>query len=664
MDVFEITDFKTGISDAGVNYLQPSDSFQNLINGFIYRQVLQSRQGVGYFAPRLDPISPLTPPVSIDSRRVYGIFEHTLVENGSKELLVFDANFCYKFNTSTGIFDQIPFGGTMTPGGVDEYAGFQISAKDAYISGTSYPNKNNQSRFVFVSSGITPNNKGSAILYYDNTSNTVLDYTDIADNADYTDPPQGALTTATYTLWFNERLNFGIPVIAGDQYNQGLLYSGIRTAGGDGDKFDVPGSGLFQADTYQNMTGLSILGQILAVNFDRMAYTLEKTRDAFNPYFGRAVPGVLGTNAKFSATSWDDAVKSIGKTGILATTGRQNLRTDDKIPNFTRDVMDQIDFNLTYGGFDRVNNQFLWAFKQADDPDDPVIATDTQDAVLVNNYEEKTWAIFTQRFSVLGQTDLGLNLTWDDIDETSGNISWAEWDTTSEIWDNIGHTLAVQKTLAGDDLGFIYDINQDYDDYFTTISAVTPGTTTTLTVSENGIKEGDLLTISNIVGMLDINGNSGINNYDTDTSTKTSDFYTVISSTDTSIVINLDSSNLTAYTSGGTVSVPISFNAEMIPFNPYRGEGKRVYVSHIEFYIETNGGDLTIDLFADQQETPFKANTLLKPTATTQKAEWVSVVVDQEANFITFVLKQQSPSVQLKISSVRIHCDRGGLTSG
>lgn len=655
MDVFEITGYATGISDAGVNYLQPSDSFQNLTNGFIYRQVLQSRKGVGYFCPRL-----------AGETRIYGIFEHILPDS-TKELLAFDQNFLYRFNTLTGVFDPIPFGGSMAA-----YAGFNIGANDLYISGTSYPAAqflsdnspnpaftalNQGARFVFVGEGITANANGSSIFFYNGTD--VRDFTNLADNPNYADPPQGALTSATYVLRFNERLNFIIPVIATIDYVQGVLFSGIRTAGGNGDKFNIAGSGLFQADTAQNITGASILGQFIVLNFNRSAYTLEITKDAFNPYFGRIVPGVLGTNAKFSAVSWDDTVSSVGKTGVLNTDGRQNLRTDNKIPNFTRDEIDQIDFNLIYGGFDRVNNQFLWSYKESETD------TETQNAVLVKNYEENTWAVFDQRLSVFGQTDIGVdNLTWDDIEAASGNLSWAQWDTTEEIWDRIGVGEAVQKTLAGDDLGFIYDINQDFDDYFTTISAVTPGATTTITVDANGILAGDLITVADVEGMLDAFGNSGINNFDEETNEYNGLPYLVLSATPTSIEINLDSSLLTAYTPNtGSISKIIRFSAETIPFNPYRSIGRRCFVSHVEFLIDTNGGSLRVDVLADQQSTPFKQNVLLLPTITTQPNEWVTMTVDQEANFLTFVLKQESPAVQLRLTSMRIHCQAGGMTS-
>lgn len=642
MDIYEITGLATGVTEEGVNYLQASDAFQNIFNGFIYRQVLQSRQGIGYFAPRL-----------AGQTRVMGIFEHTLPD-ATKELLVFDTNFLYKFNTGTGTFDQIPFAGTMSG-----YAGFAIASRDQYISGTSYPTATNGPRFVFTGIGINANSNGSAVFFYNGTN--VQDFTDTTDNPNYAAPTMGKLVRANYILWFGERLNLIVPVIVATTYNQGMLYSGIRTASGNGDKFNVAGSGLLQLDTYQNITGASILGQVLAINADRSNWTIEKTRDAFNPYFSRQVPSVIGTDANFSAVSWNDTVKSLGKTGIIGTDGRQSLRTDNKVPYFTADQVDQVDFNMIYGGFDRVNNQFLWSYRESESP------SATQDKVLVNNYEENTWSIYDERLSVFGQTDIGLNLNWDDIDETTGNLSWAQWDTTEEIWDKIGIGQAVQKTLAGDDLGFIYDLHQDFDDYFATISAITNDTSAVLTVSESGFQVGDRVVIEDVIGMLDSNGDSGINNYDPAEPDSNIDFvpYIVTAATDTSITINLDTTLLTAYTSGGTISKVISFSAETIPFNPYRAQGLRCYVSHVEFLIDNNGGTLRVDVTQDEQESPFIQNVLLAPDRTLPQArEWITMTVNNEANFHTFFMKQESPSVQLKITSLRIHCTPGGFTSG
>jgi hypothetical protein len=636
MEVFEIVGFADGVDNAGVNFLAPADSFQSLINGFIYRQVLQSRMGVGYFCPRL-----------AGQTRIFGIFEFILPDD-SKQLMAFDTNRLYRFNEGTGIFNPIPFGGSMAA-----YAGFNIPAKDLYVSAAAYPTADNLPRFVFCGEGIAPNAAGSAIFFYDGTN--VKSFTNLADNPNYAAPPQGPLNSASYVTWFNERINFIVPVIGGIEFNQGTLYSGIRNLAGNGDKFNVAGSGLFQANTSKPITGVTILGQVMMHNYSQLAYTMEITRDAFNPYFGRIVPGTLGTNAKFSAVAWNDSVKSLGRTGILGTDGRQNLRIDNKIPYFTERAIDQPLFNLTYGGFDRLNNQFMWSYKQSGTD------SDTQDSVLVYNYEEKTWSVFDQRFSVFGETDIGTNLTWDEIDETSGNASWRRWNTTEEIWDKIGLGGSVQKTLAGDDLGFIYELNQDYDDYYTDISAVAVGATTTVTVDATGILPGDLVTISDVEGMVQLN------NFDPETSEQTKELYEVIASTPTTVQINVDSTLFSAYVPGtGNLSKIIEFEAKTTPFNPYRSQGRKVFVSLVEMYIESTGGSVLVDVYADQQSTPFKRDILLKPDLqdAEQTGEWISMSVGQEANFITLVLKQKTPAVQLRITSIRIHCEPGGMTNG
>jgi len=625
MEVFEISGFKTGVDRSGVNFLQSSDAYQNIENGFIYRQVLQSRQGHGFFAPRL-----------ANQSRIYGIFEHTL-PNGDKQLLATDANFLYKYNTGTGVFDQIPFGGSMAA-----YTGFNITNKSHYISGVSYPTATNNPRFVFTGAGITAIGT-SSIFFYDGTD--VKDFTNVADNPNYQTFALGPINRALYVLWFNERINFISPTINSIDYTQGILYSGIRTVSGNGDKFNVSGSGLFQADTFQDISGASILGQIIVLNLDRSNYTLEKTRDAFNPYFGRLVPGVLGTDAKYSAVSWNDSVKSLGKTGIITTDGRATLKNDNKIPLFTADDIDQISFDLTYGGFDRINNQFLWAYKISESD------SDTQNAVLVYNYEENTWSVNDQRFSVYGQTDLGLNLSWDDIDETAGNDSWEFFDTTEEIWNKIGIGLAVQKTLAGDDYGFIYGLNEDFDDYYTNITAITQANPAVLTVSPSAFLAGDEVVIANVNGMVEINN--------------LIDPYIVTASTNTSITINQDSTLFSAYTNGGNISKVINFKAETIPFNPYREQGARCFMSHIEFLVDVNGGFLEVDIYADEEQAPFKQNILILPSeTTTKKREWITITVNEEANFFTIVMKQKSVNSQVKLTSMRLHTSIGGLTSG
>lgn len=621
MDVFEIAGYLTGVSKAGVNYLQPSDSFQEIRNGFIFRQVLQSRLGFVQFGNRL-----------LDEKRVMGIFEHYL-RNNTTELLICSKDHLYKFNTVTNQFDQIPDASAVP------FGTFGIVNNEDYVSGTTYPFADGSDRFVFTGKGM------SDVYFYDGTN--VKRYTNVVDNPDYQAFAGGALTNAHHVKWFGERLNFFYPTIAAQPNPQAILYSGIRDTSGNGDKFNTPGSGLLAADTPEFMTGVKILGDKIIMNFSRSNWSLEKTRDAFNPYFIRKIPSVLGTESDFSAVSYGDRVEAMGQTGLITTDDRLSTRIDNKIPFFCQDSINTDDIQLIYGGFDRTFSQFLFSYL------DNELDSGTQSNVLVHNYEEESWSIYDQRFSVFGQTLLGLELSWDQIDETI-NPAWEMWDNTEDIWNKIGQTSTLQKTLAGDDLGFIYQLSVDFDDYFFAITNITSASSAVVTIGAHAFQVGDNVIINNVIGLQDVDGNSLVNGI--------SAFITAIAAT--TITVNIDTTDpaFNAYISGGNVSKVINFEATMQPFNPYRDKGFGCNLKYVDFLIDTGGGFLRVDFFSDEEETPWKANVLLQ-TDTTQKArQYIRVSVNHDADFHTIKFSQNTVSEQVKITSIRLYCEQGERT--
>ena len=630
MEIYEITGFKSGIDNAGVNFLDPADAFESIKNGFIYRQELKSRMGFIQFGNQLGNQKFTDLP---DGTRVMGIFENVdPAGDGTRELLVITTKYLYTYNEATNLFKQIPSAGSLGAA----YS-FDIPSRDDYVSGTTYLTKGGLKRFVFTGKGM------SHVYFYDGTN--VKDFTNGGvggDNEDYEEPPEGALTKATKVHWFGERLNFFDPVIGTIPYHQAVLYSGIRDSSGNGDKFNVAGAGILSADTYELMKGTIILGDIIIMKFQSSDWSLEKTRDVFNPYFVRKIPSVLGTDATFSAVSWNHEAKSLGKTGLITTDGRRSLRFDNKIPYFTRDEIDQEHMELTYGGFDRSTSQFMFAYRENGSD----LVDETQDKVLIYNYEENTWAVNDQRFSVFGQTNNGSNLAWNEISETI-KAEWGRWDTTDEIWSRIGVSEYVQKTLAGDDNGYVYQLNVDYDDYVAGITGITQAASAVIAV-EAPFEIGDKVLISNVEGMTEING----------------EILTVQASTGAAITVNYNSTDATAYTTGGLVHKVIDFEANLTPFNPYRDQGRKCFVSHIEFLINTDAGSVFIDLYEDEETTPFKENIELNPNETlSKKREWISVVVDQESNFLNIKIKKEAAFEPIVISSIRIHCSPGSLTS-
>jgi len=377
MEVFEITGFNTGISQAGVNYLQPSDSFEEIYNGFINRQVLQSRKGFSRFGE-----TGLS-----DGTRVMGIFEHVLLDN-STDTLAISQNFLYKYDKGTNSWDQITNAGGAPVGG------FSISQPEFYVSGTSYPDGDGNDRFVFCGQGL------DQIYYYDNASNTVLRWNLVADNPSYEDFASRSLTKAWYVERFGERINFFVPTLGGQIDPQAILYSAIRSGTGanfNGDKFNTAGSGLLAADTKEYIQGVVVLGDTIVLNFSESNWTIQKTSDVFNPYFIKRIASAIGTSAPYSSVSWGNEVVSIGRDGIISTDLRNTVRIDNKISRFTADEIEPGEFNQTYGGLNKQNNQFMWSYVSSTSGD-----FDNENRILVNNFEEGSWSIYNARFSVFG----------------------------------------------------------------------------------------------------------------------------------------------------------------------------------------------------------------------------------------------------------------------
>lgn len=617
MDIFEVTGFKTGLDHAGVSFLDPIDAFEELNNGYIYRQELRSRLGFSQFGNRLD-----------DGKRVMGIFTDYIPTNTLSDLLVLSTEHLYVYNEGTNTFDVKANSG----------ADFSISDNAAYISGNGYPDKDGNRRFVFTGSDMP----AEGVYFYDGTS--VKRYTNIIDNPDFEfkiDGVAALLNRADMVIAFNERIMFFAPVINSIYYPQRILYSGIRNSAGRGDKFNtVVGSGMLNFPTNEHMFGASVFGNSIIVRFDKSNWILTPTGNAQIPFDYRKIPGVVGTNASFSGVPYGYAVKSFGKAGLITTDGRETLRFDDKLPDFTTIEMDNTLFKLTYGGLDENLEQFMFAYRS----NSTDMSDETQDKVLTFNYREGTFSIYDQRFSVFGQTTAGRNLVWDDIYELN-DPSWARMDTTEESMNSIGINSDYLNTLAGDNDGFVYFLNQGSGDYAATITNITNALGAVITVSDSAFKKGDKVVVSNVLGMTEINGTE----------------LTVTDATATSVTVDIDTRYLNAYDSGGVLSKPIDFFVKLTPFNPYRNQGRKCYIQHIDILLEPNSIEVEAKLYENGNQSPFKTAKIIPSTDFDTDHVYESVSVNNESTFFSMSLSAKLVSTNFVGRSIRIYCEPGSM---
>jgi hypothetical protein len=183
------------------------------------------------------------------------------------------------------------------------------------------------------------------------------------------------------------------------------------------------------------------------------------------------------------------------------------------------------------------------------------------------------------------------------------------------------------------------------------ITNITQAAQAVVTCSEAAFKVGDNVWVEDVTGMTQINGL----------------FLSVehVNAAGTSITLSCDSQLFTAYGAGGTISKLIEFEAEMVPFNPYRDRGRKCFISHVEFLMDTDSPSVTVEVAVDEKYLHL-LTSIIAPTpglASTQPREWITMTVNQEANFFTFTLNAVSGNAQLRITSIRIHCKQGGFTT-
>ena len=575
------------------------------------------------------------------SLRVMGIFEY-IADNEIKELLTFDKDYLYRFDETTNTLQQV------LSTSDDPITTFGITGNDDYVSGTDYPDKVFNARFVFTGKGMTD------VYFFDGYG--IKRFTNAVDNTDYQafGSPSEVLTRAKHVFFFGERLNFLVPVLDGILYPQGLLFSAIRDSSGKGDKFNTSGAGLINLDTRDYISGWGKVEDRVLITLYESEWVIDKSSDNFNPYIPREISSVFGTDADFATVVRSSKAESLGKLGVIDTDLSTTIRVDDNIPYFTRDEVDPDDIDLTYGGYDEDNSQTLFSYRSNEGP-----IADTQDRVLTHNWNEKSWSVFLQRFSCYGRSEAGTILAMNQIDENIKD-EWIAMDTTEEIMNKLGLTKSFKKTLAGDDNGFVYHINVDYDDYTNRIFDITSASSAVLTLDEHAFQVGDNVKIEQVEGMLNANEENGINS-----SASGKAFYTVtaISEADSTVTINHITSDLTAYSTGGLISKTIDFSATLNEFNPWRDKGYQCYLKEIEFYLENNGAGLLVDISDSNTPGAYINKVKIEPLNSAKANEYVKLQIENVADFHTIKMTQLSKSNQVIIKSIRILAEQGGFTN-
>ena len=605
---------------------------------------------------------------------IMGIHEY-FQTSSVRELVVIDLDFPYVFDATNNDFDRIPFAGATAP---------PTAAPTAFTGLT-------QNFFTFQnwrlnSRGAVPAAAGALrlddVMFLTNNVDEPMVYdgtdikrlSEIEDGAvvprnPYREPPEGSLDRALHVLSYGERLCWLRPVINGIEYPQGVLWGPINDNSGLALDYQGSGSGLSSAVTDSSITSFKFIRDTLIVFFETDIYALEITKDPFAPFQWTKLEDERGCEPTHGATGYLGDVECPGRLGIMRTNGRRVTRVDNQIPFFTRNRIDSDLLDHVFGEEMEEDSQFWWTFA-----DTSSIDLTFSNKVLVKNFEEENYSVYDIPISVLNKTIIGLGITWDNLQEVFGNpdpddgdVGDFEGPVAEVIYDKWGFLGKDYRTIIGEHNGFVYVVGDSFSDgsalINSTLSSATDisggiaaGTTTTVQTEFHTFKVDDVVQFRNVNGMTELNelGNA-----------PEEELPTVIAvNSQSEFVVNVNSTNFTAYTDGGEVIKPINFEAEFVPFNPFRSQGKTCHLVRMDFLVTSGTGEYTIDFFENRLNqdwtSPIKRSYTFSSNQVENIDRWFSIVIDEVADFHRWKITQNRASEQVAVKSIRIYYKEGG----
>lgn len=254
----------------------------------------------------------------------------------------------------------------------------------------------------------------------------------------------------------------------------------------------------------------------------------------FNFYL---IDSQFSTTSTFSAISMGDSVITRGSRGIINTSQRECNRID--LP-----ILDQnFQISSTQNGAERFTaqrdflNEYIY-FTYRSNQNEYRFPSQT----LFYNYRDNTWAIFDEAYTTYGQFRKRTGFTW----ATVGRVypTWASWTVP---WNSGASTLLTPEVIAGNQEGFVLIRDEGTNEgeslpifsiaFPTPITGATQAVQAVLT-STTQLAIGQRVTISGVVGMTQLNGNT----------------YTVVNVTFGTVTLDVNSTLFGAYVSGGTIT--------------------------------------------------------------------------------------------------------------
>ncbi len=363
---------------------------------------------------------------------------------------------------------------------------------------------------------------------------------------------------------------------------------------------DIRGQGGFlDIPTNEDIISVGFVRDNLVIYCEQSTWQLRYTGRTIAPFQIEKVNSELGSTSTFSSIQFDTTLMGIGDKGIVECDSFQSQRIDIKIPDFVFHIQDNNSGQKRIQGIrDFINRLAYWTY-----PSEEANGI-YPDKRLVYNYENDSWAIFTDSLTALGTFNTPSSRTW-----INTHLPWIQCNFP---WINQPATVPI--IVGGNQQGFIEQLDETTtNDPSLFISAITANTTTptVITSPSHNMQTGFVIKITNIPTGTPFatslnNGIFGIIVNDVNT------FQLMKYDPATGQFSDPQLDTETGYVGGGLISVRDNFIIQSKKFN-HLDDGQSIQIGYLDILLDAtekeSGGAITLNIFLDYNDSS-SSNTL------------------------------------------------------
>ncbi len=529
---------------------------------------------------------------------VMGIRTRELNASNSEMTVFFDTKYAYNF-TASGFVEFIP--------GTTWSSGLSNSNSNFFWSTNYWVSSTNQKIFWVTNDSGTG---GDPIRYTDGVGNGTGAWIDFAPQINATG---NVLAQCLIMLPFRGRMMVfntleGANLATAVSYSNRIRWSAIGNpftvvsaivtdVNADAWRDDIRGQGGYlNIPTNEDIISVGFVRDNLVIYCESSTWQLRYTGRSIAPFQIEKVNTELGSASTYSAVQFDTSLVGIGDKGIVQCDSFKSELIDVKIPDL---VMSHINNNnlgqkRVHGVRDFFQRLAYWIYPETDS------GGTFPDRRLVYNYENDSWAIFTDSLTVLGTFEPLSGRTW--ANPTGGDpLVRVKWRDANFPW--VNKPQGILTIVGGNQQGFVeYLDQQTTNDASLTINNITGNTTTptVITSVNHNLQTNDVISIENIPGTDPF---VGLNDVVFQITKLTADTFSIrLYNTTTQSFSDPQLNPPGTYIGGGQILVRDNFSIISKKFN-FLEDGQNIQIGFIDILMDTtDAGAITLFVYVDYND--------------------------------------------------------------